>query len=163
MSLQLYYDRTHLADPIPAFEIGALTLAPAGVLTDDLDTYDLDFQHHFHLGDWNNIVWGVGYRFTHEADNNAPAVAFLPPVQDQNLYSGFVQDEIRLRENLFFTMGTKLEHNDYTGFEVEPSGRLQWNVTPNQMVWAAVSRAVRTPSRIDVNLSEPGPGGLLTI
>ena len=60
-------------------------------------------------------------------------------------------------------MGTKLEHNDYTGFEVEPSARLQWNVTPKQMLWAAVSRAVRTPSRIDVDLSEPGPGHLLTI
>ncbi len=113
--------------------------------------------------DWNNIVWGLGYRFTHEVDDNAPAVAFLPPILDQNLYSGFVQDEIRLRENLFFTLGTKVEHNDYTGFEVEPSARLQWNVAPNQMLWAAVSRAVRTPSRIDVDLSNPGPGGLLTI
>ncbi len=54
-----------------------------------------------------------------------------------------------LRENLFFTLGTKLEHNDYTGFEVEPSARLQWNATSKQMIWAAVSRAVRTPSRID--------------
>ena len=115
------------------------------------------------MGDWNNIIWGLGYRFTHEVDDNAPALAFLPPVQDQNLYNGFVQDEIRIRENLFFTMGTKLEHNDYTGFEVEPSARLQWNVTPKQMLWAAVSRAVRTPSRIDVDLSEPGPGHLLTV
>jgi iron complex outermembrane receptor protein len=163
MSLQLYYDRTHLADPMPAYEVGAITLAPAGVLTDDLDTYDLNFQHHFHLGGWNNIVWGLGYRFTHELDDNIPALAFLPPVQDQNLYSGFVQDEIKLREDLFFTLGTKLEHNDYTGFEVEPSARLQWNVTSKQMVWAAVSRAVRTPSRVDVDLSQPGPGGLLTI
>jgi iron complex outermembrane recepter protein len=158
LSLQLYYDRTHMADPVPADP-----LAPAGVLTDDLDTYDVDFQDHFHLGDWNNIIWGLGYRFTHEVDDNTPALAFLPPVQDQNLYSGFVQDEIKLRENLLFTMGTKLEHNDYTGFEVEPNARLQWNVTPKQMLWAAVSRAVRTPSRIDVDLSEPGPGHALTI
>ena len=63
------------ADPIPADP-----LAPAGILTDDLDTYDLDFQDHFHLGDRNNIVWGLGYRFTHEEDDNAPALAFLPPV-----------------------------------------------------------------------------------
>ena len=75
LSLQMYYDRTHLADPIPADP-----LAPAGILTDDLDTYDLDFQDHFHLGDRNNIIWGLGYRFTHEEDDNAPALAFLPPV-----------------------------------------------------------------------------------
>jgi iron complex outermembrane receptor protein len=146
MSLQLYYDRTHLTDPIPA---NPTTGEPAGILTDDLDTYDLDFQHRFHLGQRNNIIWGLGYRFTHEVDQNAPALEFLPPTLDQNLFSGFAQDEIMLLKNLFFTLGTKIEHNDYTGFEFEPSGRLQWNATSKQMIWAAVSRAVRTPSRVD--------------
>ncbi|HTX22481.1 MAG TPA: TonB-dependent receptor [Candidatus Aquilonibacter sp.] len=163
MQLQMYYDRTHLSDPVAAYVIGTLTLAPAGTLTDDLDTYDLDFQHHFHLGQRNNIVWGLGYRFTHEVDDNAPALAFLPPTLDQNLFSGFVQDEIMLWENLHFTVGTKLEHNDYTGFEVEPSARLQWDVTPKQMIWAAVSRAVRTPSRIDRDFYEPAPSAPLVI
>jgi iron complex outermembrane receptor protein len=146
MSLQLYYDRTHLVDPILA---NAQTFEPAGILTDDLDTYDLDFQHHFHLGGRNHFVWGLGYRYTHEVDQNAPALAFLPPTFDQNLFSGFVQDEIKLLDNLSFTLGTKVEHNGYTGFEEEPSGRIQWNVTPKQMIWAAVSRAVRMPSRVD--------------
>jgi iron complex outermembrane receptor protein len=146
MSLQLYYDRTHLTDPIPA---NPTTGEPAGILTDDLDTYDLDFQHRFHLGQRNNIIWGLGYRFTHEVDQNAPPLEFLPPTLDQNLFSGFAQNEIMLLKNLFFTLGTKIEHNDYTGFEFEPSGRLQWNATSKQMIWAAVSRAVRTPSRVD--------------
>lgn len=163
VSLQMYYDRTHLVDPIPASVVGPITLAPAGLLTDDLDTYDIDFQHHFHLSSWNNIVWGLGYRFTHEVDQNAPGLAFLPPTLSHNLFSAFLQDEIALRDNLFLTLGTKIEHNDYTGVEVEPSGRLQWNVTTNQMLWAAVSRAVRTPSRIDRDLNQPGPGGLLVL
>lgn len=152
MSLQVYYDRTHLSDPI-----APLLLAPAGTLTDDLDTYDLDFQHHFNLGDRNRIAWGFGYRFTHEDIQNAPALSFSPPVLDQSLYSVFVQDEIKLHEKLHLTVGTKVEHNDFTGFEVEPSARLQWEVTPKQMLWAAVSRAVRTPSRIDRDFSEPSP------
>jgi iron complex outermembrane receptor protein len=84
-------------------------------------------------------------------------VAFLPNTLDQNLYNTFVQDEIKLRENVFFTLGSKLEHNDYTGFEFEPSARIQWNVTDKQMIWGAVSRAVRTPSRYDRDLSEPSP------
>jgi len=163
MSLQMYYDRTHLADPIPGLVIGPITLAPSGILTDDLDTYDLDFQHHFVVAGRNNIVWGLGYRFTRETDQNAPALAFLPPRLDHNLFSAFLQDEITLCDNLFLTLGTKIEHNDYTGVEVEPSGRLQWNVTSNQMVWAAVSRAVRTPSRIDRDLSQPAPGGPLVL
>jgi iron complex outermembrane receptor protein len=163
ISVQLYYDRTHLVDPIPASIIGPLPLAPAGFLIDDLDTYDLDFQHHLHLADWNNIVWGLGYRFTHEVDKNAPALALLPPTLDRSLFNAFLQDEITLHENVFLTLGTKVEHNDYTGAEVEPSARLQWNITTNQMVWGAVSRAVRTPSRVDRDISQPGPSAPLVI
>ena len=150
-SLQLYYDQTHLVDPV------ASAFAPTGFLTDDLRTYDLDFQDHFQLGARNGVTWGLGYRFTHDVVGAAPGLAFLPPVLDQNLYSGFVQDEIKLCDDLFFTLGTKVEHNDYTGFEFEPSGRLQYNVTTNQMLWAAVSRAVRTPSRVDRDEVSPSP------
>ena len=149
-SLQLYYDRTHLALPKPTNGF-----APAGILTDDLDTYDLDFKHHIRLGSRNRIVWGFGYRLTRDVVKPAPTLAFLPANLDQDLASSFAQDEIMLRENLFFTLGTKIEHNDYTGLEVEPSARLQFNLTPKQMLWAAVSRAVRTPSRIDRDLREP--------
>jgi len=157
MQLQLYYDQTHLREDTAALTIGSLTLAPPGIFSDDLDTYDLDFQHRFKLGERNHIVWGFGYRFTQEVEGNAPALAFFPPVLDQNLYNAFAQDEIMLCRDLFFTMGTKVEHNDYTGFEFEPSARLQWNATDNQMFWGAVSRAVRTPSRIDRDLSEGEP------
>jgi len=127
MSLQCYYDRTHRAVPKPAF-----IATPAGTLVDDLDTYDLDFQHRFHLGERNHFVWGLGYRFTQDVVKNAPSVVFVPAVLDRNLFSGFVQDEIMLHEKLLLTLGTKLEHNEYTGYEVEPSGRLQWNATPNK-------------------------------
>ncbi len=149
-SLQLYYDRTHLADPKPA-----TAFEPYGVVKDDLATYDLDFQHRFRLGERNKIVWGLGYRYTDDTVEPAPTVDFVPNHLDQSLYSGFLQDEIKLREDWFLTLGTKVEHNDYTGWEVEPSARLQWNATSKQMLWAAVSRAVRTPSRIDRDLREP--------
>jgi iron complex outermembrane receptor protein len=151
VSLQLYYDRTHLASPRAA----ASATVPAGTLVDDLDTYDLDFQHHLNRGDSHRLVWGLGYRFTHNVVGNAPSVGFLPPRLDHRLFSGFVQDEIRLRPDVFLTLGTKIEHNDYTGVEWEPSGRLRWDLGPAQMVWAAVSRAVRMPSRIDRHLVQP--------
>src|SRR5258708_32051418 len=94
---------------------------------------------------------------------NARGVVSLPAVLDHNLYSAFVQDEILLRKNLSFTLGTKLEHNDYTGFEVEPDARLSWNVSSDQALWAAISRAVRTPSRIDRDLSEAAPPYLVVL
>jgi iron complex outermembrane receptor protein len=162
LSLQLYYDRTYLAVPYPAYAAAPYFSGfPAGALTDNLDTYDLDFQDRFRLGERHQLVWGLGYRFTHEVDEDASITRFEPPVLDQNLYSGFLQDQIKLHEKVFLTLGSKLEHNDYTGFEVEPSGRLQWNPTPKQTFWGAVSRAVRTPSRFDEDLQVlSGLGGV---
>jgi iron complex outermembrane receptor protein len=150
MSLQMYYDHTQLSNPEPATQFSA-----AGTLKDRLDTYDLDFEHHLAIGLHNQLVWGLGYRFTHDVVSNSPLLAFFPQHLDHSLVSGFVQDEIALRKDLFFTLGTKVEHNDYTGYEIEPTARLRWIVAPTQMVWGAVSRAVRMPSRIDRDLSQP--------
>jgi iron complex outermembrane receptor protein len=151
LTLQSYFDQTHLSDPV------VQPFAPAGKLHDDLTTYDVDFQHRFRLGAANRIVWGLGFRHTRDVVGNAPSLAFFPAVLEHNLYSAFVQDEILVRKNLSFTLGTKLEHNDYTGVEVEPDARLSWNVSSDQALWAAISRAVRTPSRIDRDLSEAAP------
>ena len=80
---------------------------------------------------------------------NAPGLIFLPTTLNQSLYSAFVQDEIALGKDLSLTVGSKIEHNDYTGFEVEPNARLSWMLDSSQALWGAVSRAVRTPSRIN--------------
>jgi iron complex outermembrane receptor protein len=151
MSLQLYYDHTYLTDPVPESFLGASVAAPAGILTDCLDTYDLDFQHHIHLDDHNNFSWGFGYRNTNDVTQAAPGLAFNPAALDQSLYNIFAQDEIGFLPHLFLTAGSKVEHNDYTGFEFEPSARLKWDVAEGQMLWAAVSRAVRMPSRVDTD------------
>ncbi len=129
LSLQFYYDHTYLSQPFAASPPAPFfTGFPAASLTDTLDTYDLDFQHHFDWGSRQKLSWGLGYRATHEADWDLSVVRFTPPVLDQILYSGFLQDEIMLAPSVYLTLGSKLEHNDYTGYELEPSGRLQWNV-----------------------------------
>lgn len=155
MSLQMYYDRTHEVLPFPASTSGPITYA-AGSFIDSLDTYDLDFQHHFSLDGSNRLTWGLGYRRTLDVVQNSPLLAFLPPILDHRLFSGFAQDEIALAEKWKLTLGSKLENNDYTGFEYEPSARLAWTPAERQLVWAAVSRAVRMPSRIDRDTFIPG-------
>jgi len=157
MSLQFYYDHTYFSlpysadPPAPPFFSGF----PASALTDTLDTYDGELQHQFAWGQRQKLVWGLGLRLRHEVDHNLSIVRFEPPVLNHSLYDGFVQDAIQLTGGVFLTVGSKLEHNDYTGLEVEPSVRLQWSPDENQLLWAAVSRAVRTPSRYDRALRVP--------
>jgi iron complex outermembrane receptor protein len=156
MSLQLYYDHTYLSQPYPASPpVGQYyTGFPATALTDDLNTDDVQFQHQFSAGSRQQFIWGLEYRATQENDGGL-FVRFLPPQLDQNLYSGFLQDQIMLVPDMSLIVGSKLEHNDYTGFEVEPNVRWQWNPQAQQLLWAAVSRAVRTPSRYDRDLLIP--------
>ena len=150
ISFQAYFDRAHLRQPVLAS-----AFAPAGTFADTLETYDLDFQHRFAVGARQRVVWGGGYRLTDERSRGAVGLAFVPSSPRQELFSGFIQDEISLRSDVTFTLGTKLEETHYTGLEVEPTARLQWQASADHMLWAAVSRAVRTPSRIDRDLRQP--------
>lgn len=142
LQVQAYFDRTWRRIP--------------NSFTEDLKTYDLDFQHRFPLGERQSIVWGSGFRLMADEVRNGATLAFLPSHRDMEIFSGFIQDEITLIEDrLKFTIGTKLEHNDFSGFEVQPSARLAWTPDERQTIWAAVSRAVRSPSRIDSDLFAP--------
>jgi iron complex outermembrane recepter protein len=150
--LQAYYDYNERDSP--------------GVFNETLHTFDLDFKHEFQVGDRNKIVWGLGYRLTSDSEVNSPTITFVPDNETLNLYSGFAQDEIALvKDRLSLTLGSKLEHNDYTGFEYEPGARLLWTPVENQTFWASVSRAVRTPSRVEesVVLPQPVPGGVAIV
>lgn len=155
-SVQAYYDHTYITQPYagnpPSLFVSGF---PASALTDALDTYDLDFQDHLRWGPQQKLAWGLGYRATREANYDLAEIRFSPPVLSQALYSAFLQDEIQLAPSLYLTAGSKLEHNDYTGYEAEPSVRLQWNLDPSELLWGAVSRAVRTPSRYDRDLIAP--------
>src|SRR6266550_461812 len=83
-------------------------------------------------------------------------LAFLPLHVAREWFTAFVQDEIALVPNrVHVTVGTKIEHNDYTGFEIQPSGRVSWRPGSSGTLWMAVSRALRTPSRIDRELFAP--------
>ena len=110
----------------------------------------MDFQHTFALGARNALIWGLGYR--HYRDDYQPtALGSMTPSQlDYDLFSAFVQDQISLiPEQLELTLGARLEHNDFTGWEFQPNARLLWTPHPRHRWWAAVSRAVRAPSRGD--------------
>ncbi|HKQ39798.1 MAG TPA: TonB-dependent receptor, partial [Verrucomicrobiae bacterium] len=126
-------------------------------------TFDLDFQHRFPFASRHDVVWGAGYDVTTDDVENTYTIFWEPSSRTINVFSGFIQDEITVAEDRFrVTLGTKLEHNDYSGFEYQPSGRFAWTPTETQTFWGAISRAVRTPSRFDADLRfrvpRAGPG-----
>jgi iron complex outermembrane receptor protein len=143
VAAQLYYDRTNRTIP--------------NLFGEELDIYDIDLQHQARLGARHDVVWGLGYRLMNDRVANSAALAFVPGHVTHQWFTGFVQDEIALvPDRLHVALGSKVEHNDYTGFEIEPSGRLSWQLSPSGLLWTAVSRALRTPSRIDRELFFPG-------
>ena len=133
LQLQVYYDRTNRREP----NFGDLR-----------NTFDLDYLQRFHLGPRNHISFGLGARASqgHELEVT-PGLYFSPPFRTDQLYTAFIQDNISLIPNrLTAELGTKLLVTNYTGLEPEPSGRLIWTPTQTETFWAAVTRAVRTPS-----------------
>jgi iron complex outermembrane receptor protein len=138
LNVQLYYDYSEQGD------------AP-NVLKNN--TYDFDLQHRFALGTRQDIVWGAGYRHVTVDASQSFYATFTPDTFQDQLFSTFLQDTITLvEERLNLTLGSRFEHNDITGLEVEPSIRLTWTPTKKQTVWAAVSRAVRTPSYLELDI-----------
>ncbi len=123
------------------------------VLKDQRTTFDFDAQYVLPSLDRHKLIAGLGYRYSVDDLTATPLITFVKPSQRQQLFSGFLQDEITLEpEHWFFTLGSKFEHNYYTGFEIQPTARLRWRIDEGQTAWASVSRAVRTPSELERNL-----------
>jgi iron complex outermembrane recepter protein len=138
LTVNTYYDRTNRREP--SFQ-------------ESRDTLELDLQHEFGLSESQRVVWGLGYRLSDGRGRGSETLAFNPPDRTDHIFSAFVHDDVGLvKDRLRLSLGTKLERNQYTGFELQPSARMFWAPGPRQAVWTAVSRAVRTPSRVERDL-----------
>jgi iron complex outermembrane receptor protein len=129
-SVQLYYDH------VRRFDTGLETLS----------TGDFDFQYHFHAGARNDVVAGTGFRVTDDRFSEGYSIVFGTGRRTNKLFTTFLQDELRITNSLALTIGSKLEHNAYTGLEYEPSAQLVWTPTESQTVWASASKAIEQPS-----------------
>ncbi len=112
-----------------------------------LDQADLDFQHRLPIGERNDFIWGVGYRLVWSRTDGAFTNVYVPADRTTHLFSGFLQDDLTLiPDRLHLIAGSKVEHNSFTEFEYEPTARLLWHPREGHTVWAAFSRAIRSPS-----------------
>ena len=116
-----------------------------------LNTIDFDAQHQRAFGRHVFVVGG-GYR-RYEGDDlgDGPGFFFDPQVRVSHRSNVFAQVQLDLTRNLFLTAGSKVEHNEFTGAEVQPFLGLRWTRRA-QTFWTSVSRAVRVPTRFDVDL-----------
>jgi iron complex outermembrane receptor protein len=139
VQVQAYYDRTR-RDEVPVRETR--------------DTFDADFQQTLRRWSPHAVSWGLGYRVSAGRIGTAGPTAFTPGDRTDHLVSGFVQDEISLVPDRFrVALGGKVEHNSYSGIEFQPSGRFTWTPDPQNTVVGSVTRAVRTPSRVETDYS----------
>lgn len=129
------------------------------VLKRSARTFDVDFQHFYNFSKENQFIWGFGYRQIVDDIEQSNAlgsdfipIAYYPDKRNDEIYSAFIQDKIGLIEDkLYWTIGSKFLSNDYTGFEYQPNTRLTYYPSRNQTLWAAISRAVRTPTRGEIS------------
>ncbi len=148
VAAQAYYDFTERDDAL---------------FRDAVHTADLDVTYRLAPDGAHDVNFGVGYRVQRIDVRNTFAFQITPDERTDGVATAFLQDEVTLvPDTLRVTAGCKLEHNDYSDFEVQPSLRLAWEVDERQTAWAAVTRAVRTPSIVDVDarltpIVAPGP------
>ena len=136
LMLQTYYDRV---------DYRLLTVSQFRA-----ESFDIDFQHRFPLFHRHDLIWGANYRLYANKVFDTELLSMIPRQQTNHLASVYARDEIMLiPEHLRLTMGVRLDHNDFTGLEIQPNSRLMWTPDARNSLWAAVSRAVRTPSRAE--------------
>jgi iron complex outermembrane receptor protein len=139
LSLQAYLDYVHL---------------DSAALNESRHTLDIDFQHHFQTREHHEIVWGLNVRHIRDDTQANQIFSLTPARRNVSLLTAFLQDEIRFHhDHGRLTLGSKFEHNDFTGFEVQPNVRLSWLTDAGHTLWGAVSRAVRTPARGEHDVS----------
>ena len=126
------------------------TLRTHGFLGDTRDTFDVDFVDRFRPGAAHLISVGAGFRWIpYNVISNVAGEGLVPPKALDHIYTGFLQDEMRLGPQVSLIVGAKLQQNNYSGFDILPSGRVLWSPSDKQSLWGGITRSVTTPSDIE--------------
>ena len=124
----------------------------------DLSSYysELELRHRFHPATWNDLTYGLNFRFYTDQTDGSPTLSFDPENRTLEYYRGFIHDEISLIPKvLTLTLGSRFEQNDQVGFNAMPTARLLWSVSDSLSLWTAVSYTTGSPARVydDIRLN----------
>lgn len=147
--LQAYVDHQQAGQPVGG----------AGFV---LNTYDLELQHNLILGSRARLVWGAGERLSDYHIDTTPSYFYVPPHRWLRLTNLFAQGSFSVRPQLELTAGVKLEDDPYAGWSALPDLRLAWTLDTRHFLWAAASRALRSPTPFDTDVREAF-GGMVAL
>jgi len=135
LSVQGFVDYTHLQLPL---------------VEEERVTMDLEVERREAPIGVHELTWGLSYRRSEDEVNNSDQFRLNPSSRTLQYFSLFLQDEIELVPDQWrLTLGGRLEHNDFTGVEFQPSARLWWSPVSGHSLWTSLSRATRSPSRTE--------------
>jgi iron complex outermembrane receptor protein len=138
LTVQGYYDRTDRLTPW---------------LNESRNTLDVDVHYRFPIAEMNDVTCGTGYRWTRGDFGRSFTAQISPDIKVDQIANVFLQDEVAIvKDVLSLTAGCKLEYNNYSHLEIEPTARALWKPEPNQVVWVSASRATRMPSPAEGNV-----------
>ena len=122
------------------------------MVEDSLATFDNQAQLNLSAAG-HEFVAGAGVRTTKDRFvNNLNPFQLDPTSRRLWVYNMFAQDRFNFTPELSVMGGIKVERSSFVGWQLLPNLRVAWQPSDRALLWAAVSRAVRTPSRIDREL-----------
>ncbi len=127
-----------------------------GDFSQRLNIIDIEAHHEWDSGKLHRLVWGGGYRFMSDHVAADRRFRFVPEQREMEWLNLFVQDEIPVGDTVRVRLGSKLEKNPFTDWEVMPAAQVAWSFASNALIWTSVSRVVRTPSRFEREIFSPG-------
>ena len=140
--LQTIWNHADSTKSTPPFN-SSMTGNETTCLSEQRNTFTSDFQNHIGWGGRHDIVWGLSYRFSASRSDGDLTFSLIPANLNTQVFGAFFQDEIAIVPNrLFLTVGSKLEHDHFSGFNLEPTARIAWAPTGHHMVWAAISQQI---------------------
>ncbi|NQZ59877.1 MAG: TonB-dependent receptor, partial [Lentisphaeraceae bacterium] len=144
------------------------------IIGEDRHSFDVDFRHWLDLNSSNSLIYGFNFNSTRDKITPSTTVDIRHMRRQDLTYSAFMQNTTKLNDALSLMIGSKFEHNNYTGVEIQPSIRMTYNYSDDTTFWTSWSRAIRRPSRtgddlifnetIEQTIPNPFPsGGLITL
>lgn len=117
-------------------------------LTWRVNTYNLEYQQEYNLNSRHHLIWGGGVLYNRINTRGTYTYSFSPEDFNWAIVNSFIQDEITLLpDKLFLTLGSKFEyHEDLDDIYIQPTVRILGKINKSNVIWGAISRAIRTPS-----------------